>query len=494
MSNVDLSTLRIDDARATPPKRPIGPRLLVAAVAALALVVAATFLWPLLSPPRAVRMAAVQAVTVEAGAASSTAATEAVGWVEADPFLHVVRPLVRGRVETLDVLEGAQVRKDETVVATLASAELQAARDRAAAAAREAEAALARAEADRVLAEERLRQNAENALRVAAAATQVAAGETKAATARESVRRARAQARGAAAALEAQQLLAEAGQSYPVALERASAEAAAAEAEVATKQRQREGADAELVALRTALTLAEQLAADPVDLRGAAAKASAATQQAAAALEQSRTELRIAERELGWAVVRSPVDGVVMRLEAQPGDLVGAGASGVVALYDPKRLRARIDVPLDSLAGIFEGQRVEVTSEAIGDAVVRGVVQRLQHETDMLKNTLQVKVGLEAPPTLLRPETLCRAKFLAPSSAEEAGPARAVAAFRVPKEAVRGGAVFVFDPATERARAVAVEVTSEAGAAAIVRGALSPTQRVITEAVVDGEIVTEATR
>jgi len=64
--------------------------------------------------------------------------------------------------------------------------------------AKESQAALARAEADRVLAEERLRQNAENALRVAAAATQVAAGETKAATARESVRRARAQARGAA--------------------------------------------------------------------------------------------------------------------------------------------------------------------------------------------------------------------------------------------------------------------------------------------------------
>ena len=30
-------------------------------------------------------------------------------------------------------------------------------------------------------------------------------------------------------------------------------------------------------------------------------------------------------------------------MEAQPGDLVGQGAAGVVALYDPKKLRARID-------------------------------------------------------------------------------------------------------------------------------------------------------
>ena len=150
-----------------------------------------------------------------------------------------------------------------------------------------------------------------------------------------------------------------------------------------------------------------------------------------------------------------------MRLEAQPGDLVGQGAAGVVALYDPKKLRARIDVPLDSLAGIFEGQRVEVTSEAIGDVVVAGVVQRLQHETDMLKNTLQVKIGLIDPPALLRPETLCRARFLAPAAENGAPAAAAVAAFRVPQAAVRGGAVFVYDPANRRVRAVAVEVDGE---------------------------------
>ena len=172
--------------------------------------------------------------------------------------------------------------------------------------------------------------------------------------------------------------------------------------------------------------------------------------------------------------------------------MVGHGATGVVAVYDPKKLRARIDVPIDSLAGIYEGQRVEVTSEAIGDVVVTGVVQRLQHETDMLKNTLQVKVGLEDPPSLLRPETLCRARFLAPEDDREDAPA--VTAFRVPKDAVRNGEVFVFDPRTSRARAVKVEVAGERGADVIVRGALSPTQRVVLDAVHDGDAVQEAQR
>ncbi|MEC8253385.1 MAG: efflux RND transporter periplasmic adaptor subunit [Planctomycetota bacterium] len=494
MTNVDLSTLRIDDAPALSPKRPIGPKLLVGAVLALTVTVAATFLWPLLSPPRAIRLAAVQAVTADAKVAASMATTEAVGWAEADPFLHIVRPLIRGRIETLDVLEGARVTKDETIVATLASAELQAARDRAVAAVAEAEAGVARADADAELARARLRQNAENALRVADARTRVAAATTKVATATEDVRQARAAASGAAAALRAQERLQEAGQSYPVALERARAEADAAAAAVDSKQRALDGARDERKTQTDKLALCEQLAQDPVDLRGAVAQAAASSRKAEATLQKARTDLAIAERELGWASVRSPVSGVVMRLEAQPGDLVGQGAAGVVALYDPKKLRARIDVPLDSLAGIFEGQRVEVTSEAIGDVVVAGVVQRLQHETDMLKNTLQVKIGLIDPPALLRPETLCRARFLAPSAKDGAPAARAVAAFRVPKAAVRGGAVFVYDPASQRVRAVAVQVDGEDGPDVIVRGALSPTQRVAIDAVDDGEAVREAAR
>ena len=112
----------------------------------------------------------------------------------------------------------------------------------------------------------------------------------------------------------------------------------------------------------------------------------------------------------------------------------------------------------------------------------------------MLKNTLQVKIGLIDPPALLRPETLCRARFLAGTDEESEGSTRAISAFRVPKESVRGEQVFVYDPSTRRARAVAVEVTGEQGQDAVVRGALSPTQRVVLDPVTDGEAVTEAQR
>ena len=99
MSNVDLSALRIDESQAAVPRPPLGPRLLVAGVVLLTLAVAVTFLWPILMPPRSVRMAAVHAADSGSAAVSTTATTEAVGWVEADPFPHIVRPLVTGRVD-----------------------------------------------------------------------------------------------------------------------------------------------------------------------------------------------------------------------------------------------------------------------------------------------------------------------------------------------------------------------------------------------------------
>ena len=71
MSNVDLSALRIDETNTTVPKRPIGPRLLVFAVIALAITVAGTFLVPMLWPPRAVRMVAVQPETHSAQASTT---------------------------------------------------------------------------------------------------------------------------------------------------------------------------------------------------------------------------------------------------------------------------------------------------------------------------------------------------------------------------------------------------------------------------------------
>ncbi|HEU4419211.1 MAG TPA: biotin/lipoyl-binding protein, partial [Planctomycetota bacterium] len=329
MSHVDLSALHIDERRAALPKRPFGPRLLAAAAVLLLLAVAATFVWPLLRSVRAVPMAPVRAANAP-GAVTSLA--EAVGWVEADPFAVTVRPLVAGRIESLAVLEGAAVKKGETVIATLSSAALQAACDRALAMIAEREAMVAAAVAAHDLAQARLAQRAEARAAALEATAAVADREARLAMARSGVLRAAAEARAAAAALTAHEQLHVLGDHPPLALERARAAAAAADAAVTAAAAEVHGLERELAAATARLALANELLEKPVDLAGAVAIAKADVEKARAALASARTDCDISKRELAWTTVHAPVDGVVLRLLSAPGAEVGPEGDAILML------------------------------------------------------------------------------------------------------------------------------------------------------------------
>ncbi len=488
MSDVDLSALRMEETAPVRTRRPLGPRLAWIGLTVVVVAVAMSFLWPLLSPSRTVVTAPVRAA--DGGAAVSRAATaEAAGWIEPDPFPIVVRPLVEGVLAELPVLEGDEVRKGVTVVGTLQSAELQAARDRAAATLQLSEAELRRAEVALHVAESLLEQKADLRLAESNARHEVTTLRARLAAYDGVCARAEAERDERSADLEGQLKLLEAGESYPVALARARARLKAAEANVESKSSDKDALRSELEQATEALKITQEVLADPRDLAGARDSTRAAAVKARAEREVAAVELLIAERELGWATLKAPIDGVVMKLHAAPGAEVGPRGEGIVALYDPKRLQARIDVPLASVGGVRVGQDVEVRSEVLGSKSVRGRVLRVQRESDLLKNTLQVKVRLIDPDPLLRPETLCRARFLTPAGEEgTTGPTL----FRVPRRALRDGAVYVL--AAGRARRVAVERAGEQGGDLLVRGPLSVTQRVILDPVGDGEAVKEIAR
>jgi len=500
MSKIDLSALRMDGPAPAPPRN---RRLLAPAFALVAVALLVTFLLPLLRPARAVRTAAVRA---SAARADMVATAEAAGWIEPDPFAVVARPLVKGVLAELPVLEGHPVKAGETVVARLESAELLAARDRAKAtvALREAEVALALTEHE--VAASLLEQKADVRAEFARAKGELAAAEARLGMAGAEAAAAEAAKRARLADVAAQEKLLVAGGSYPVALEKARAALAEAEAVCEAKVKALDEAGAERMKARMLLDVAEDVLGDPRGLSGAVTSARERLARVAAERDAAAVELSIAERELAWAVVRAPIDGVVLRLLSAPGAIVGPEGEGIVSFYDPSRLQARVDVPLGLVGGVRAGQEVEVSSEVLGSRRTKGVVLRVQRESDLLKNTLQVKVRLIDPDPLLRPETLCRARFLAPPrEGGHGGAAPGVdegalrgeeqVVFRVPREALRGDAVFVMDPTgptgVGRARRVAVEKIGEEGADVLVKGGLSATHRAILEAVDEGERVKE---
>ncbi|MBL8899454.1 MAG: efflux RND transporter periplasmic adaptor subunit [Planctomycetes bacterium] len=483
MSDLDLSGLRRGAVSITVPKKPLGPRLAVLAVGLLVLGLVASFAWDWVFPPRLVASARPRLEQAE-GARSARVVAEAAGWVEPEPFATIVRPLVSGRVEELLVLEGHEVVRGETVIARLQSAALSAAAERArseralrAARVAEAEAQLELARAA-LLQRGVLRAGLIDARRANATVLERVEGANAALSA------AVADVAARRADLDGQQKLAEAGASFPVALAKARAEFAAAEA-------RREGAGRAVAELKqeaqengAALVLAAELLEQPRELLAAEKLAEASLLLARAEAARAETELQVAERELAWCEVLAPATGVVMKLLAAPGALTGPDGEGLVALYDRARLQVRVDVPLAMVAAVSEGQGVEVRSEVTGARLTKGRVLRVQRESDLLKNTLQVKVALLDPDPMLRPETLCRARFVAPDA--EPGSAAGEARWWVPSTAIQSGAVQVFDPGTARARRVPVELVETRGPESLVRGDLSSTQQVLTEAVAEG--------
>ncbi len=135
--------------------------------------------------------------------------------------------------------------------------------------------------------------------------------------------------------------------------------------------------------------------------------------QQIAAAEVARDEAKLA---LGRTLVRSPVDGVVLRLLATSGkrlmlNMDHPDASTAAILYEPDKLQARVDVPLADAGKLGVGQRVQVTCSLLPEKRFKAVVTRIVGEADMQRNTLQAKVRIDSPDSRLRPEMLCRAEF-----------------------------------------------------------------------------------
>jgi multidrug resistance efflux pump len=98
---------------------------------------------------------------------------------------------------------------------------------------------------------------------------------------------------------------------------------------------------------------------------------------------------------------------------AAPGSFVGmdAATAPVVQLFDPKSLQVRTDVPLADAGRLAIGQSAEIQVDSLPGVIIRGRVLRLVQQADIAKNTLQVKVRIDDPPTGLVPDMLARVKI-----------------------------------------------------------------------------------
>lgn len=346
---------------------------------------------------------------------------QAAGWIEPRPTAISCSALVEGVVQELLVVEGQRVKAGEPVAKLIdadAKINLQ-----------EAEAVYQLREGERDVARATLAAAEQHLKRPVQVEAELADAEATLATLQTEIKNLPFQIKAA----EARQTLAEqdlagkksvaesiAGRS----IQRAQSEfdsAAAALAELKQREpsllRQQEAWQRKCDALQTKLSLKTE----ETRVRD---EAQANLTVAEARLTQAKLGIDSAKLRLDRMEIRSPIDARVLSLNARPGArLMGINAaserdaSTAVTLYNPQMLQVRADVRLEDVPQVQIGQPVQITTAAVREPLV-GHVLTMTSLADIQKNTLQVKVAIDNPLDVIRPEMLAQVVFLAPPSPE----------------------------------------------------------------------------
>ena len=104
-------------------------------------------------------------------------------------------------------------------------------------------------------------------------------------------------------------------------------------------------------------------------------------QRAQSALEQSKAALAKAERNLSYATITSPIDGVVTSRDVEEGQTVASGFETPTLFTiaaDLTKMQVVADVDEADIAGVEEGARVTFTVDAYPDDVFEGVVRQVR--------------------------------------------------------------------------------------------------------------------
>lgn len=168
-------------------------------------------------------------------------------------------------------------------------------------------------------------------------------------------------------------------------------------------------------------------------------------------------------------------------------------ASTVLTMYDPQRLQVRADVRLEDVPRVLVGQAVRIDTPVYGQQLT-GQVLMATALTDIQKNTLQVKLTIDDPPAVLKPDMLVQVTFLAPPGVKNEGrtpPLRLLAPRELIQNTDSDKTVWLADQAsgTARLRRVTVGSTTADGLVEILTG-LNVGDRLIAggrESLVDGE-------
>ena len=131
-------------------------------------------------------------------------------------------------------------------------------------------------------------------------------------------------------------------------------------------------------------------------------------QRAEASLEQAKSQLESSKLDLSYAIIRAPMDGVVISRNMEAGQTVQASFSApkiFVIANDLTKMQVECDVDEADVGRVKEGQRVRFTVDAFPDTPFIGTVNQVRFSPTVTQNvvTYTTVVDVSNPELKLRP-------------------------------------------------------------------------------------------
>lgn len=247
-----------------------------------------------------------------------------------------------------------------------------------------------------------------------------------------------------------------------------AADAARAQLAAATTQRDLAAADYKRYA---ALKDQNFISGAELERRDTALKAAQAT------LDQARAQLASQGNQATYTRLVADVSGVVTGIDAEPGQVVAAGAPVVRIAQDGAR-DVVFAVPEDKVSAMAAGQDVAVRGWA-GGKTIAGKVREVAASADAATRTFQVKVAIDRAESPALGSTV----YVTPKALNHAG----VPAIKLPTSALRqegqATAVWVYDPATSTVKSQIIQIATADGNDAVVSSGLTPGMQVVATGV-----------
>ena len=170
---------------------------------------------------------------------------------------------------------------------------------------------------------------------------------------------------------------------------------------------------------RTQDLIAKQLSSpEELDVaRAAAARAEAALAVARAQVDQAQAEVDAERQLLDKAVIHSPIDGVVLRRQVEPGQTVAASLQTPVLFTIAENLaqmELHVDVDEADVGRVAEGQSAEFTVDAYPDRRFQARIQQVRFAPKTVEGvvTYETLLSVDNADLLLRPGMTATAEIL----------------------------------------------------------------------------------